>query len=101
MKTVSLAEALASGKKIRIKRNDKWLEVFQPLASDSFTMDQILHAECQIIEEPREFWIWDYNNGNYSLIIYATKEECIKDRKRLGDYSDEGRPVKFREVLDE
>jgi hypothetical protein len=99
VKTVSLADALRSGKdfRYRLTPDQAWMKGYK---NCNWTVEAILHAECQIIEEPREFWIWNYNNGNYSLIVYATKDDCIKDRKALGDYSDEYRPVKFREVID-
>lgn len=94
MKTVSLAEALRSGKryKYRIRSNLPWLDSKE--APSDWSADAILHAECQIIEEPREIWVWEYSiTGN--LKHRDSEEECKRVNREF-----KGRPVKFREVTD-
>lgn len=98
MKTVSLAEALRSGKryKYRIRSNLPWLDSKE--APSDWSADAILHAECQIIEEPREKWYWEDSRGEIISLPKNSKEELMREYKEA--YPG-GRPVKFREVLDE
>lgn len=96
MKTVSLAEALRSGKryKYRIRSNLPWLDSKE--APSDWSADAILHAECQIIEEPREIWVWEYSiTGNLTYEHHDSEEECKRVNREF-----KGRPVKFREVTD-
>lgn len=95
MKTVSLVEALASGKKFRFKmpKEETWMTVSNGVET-SWSKAAILHAECQIIEEPREIWVWEYSiTGN--LKHHDSEEECKRVNREF-----KGRPVKFREVTD-
>ena len=95
MKTVSLAEALRSGKKFRYKMmpEDQWCDGDKDCAWSS---DAILHAKCQIIEEPREIWIWENSGGFLVSVINQNIDEC-----KNAWAAAKGRPVKFREVCDE
>lgn len=96
MKTVSLVEALASGKKFafRIGSTDSFTG-FHDWRTSTWTAFQILHAECQIIEEPKEIWVWRYDSGDLCDHNFPTEDECLKRSPHWG------RPVKFREVCDE
>lgn len=58
MKTVSLAEALKSGKSFRYRLDTTEWKTFQFGSGKEFTPNEILAAECQIIEEPIERWAW-------------------------------------------
>lgn len=97
MKTVSLVEALASGKKFRFKmpKENTWVPV-NGEACTSWSKAAIIHAECQIIEKSREIWVWQYPSGNLDSRFYTEKAGCEFNGNGWG-----GRPVKFREVLDE
>jgi len=100
VKTVSLAEALRSGKDFVLRFPDSNIETkyHKSDKSDGWTTEAILHAECQIIEEPREIWVWEYDDGAMSGFAYKTKDDCktcTPSPYKLG------RPVKFREVCDE
>lgn len=100
MKTITLAEALRSGKDFfmsypGMKEEAKYSK--DKIKEYEFSAEAILHAECQIIEEPREIWVWEYSiTGNLGGSFFKDKNNCIK----YGDGT-VGRPVKFREVLDE
>lgn len=95
MKTVSLAEALKSGKKFRYRESasDHWCSDY--VERNAWTENEILHAECQIIEEPREIWAIKFDDGEWSFYAYPTQEQAISW------CNGNGRPVKFREVCDE
>lgn len=94
MKTVSLAEALRSGKKFRYKLHTE--KFYIPDENQEWSADAIIHAECQIIEKSREIWVWQYPSGNLDSRFYTEKAGCEFNGNGWG-----GRPVKFREVLDE
>lgn len=96
MKTVSLADALRSGKRFRyrVSKDVAWI-YFMKDFGPAFSVDEILHAECQIIEEPREVWVWQYLSGNLDTRFYIEKAGCEFNGNGWG-----GRPVKFREVLE-
>lgn len=100
MKTVSLVEALASGKKFkwRPRPDFAWSQDVSPRDLQQWTTNEILHAECQIIEEPREKWYWEDSRGEIISLPKNSKEELMREYKEA--YPG-GRPVKFREVCDE
>lgn len=100
MKTVSLAEALRSGKNFQINAKGfspgKIINVKNDFTkSVVWSTETILTAECQIIEEPREIWVWDFGSRFGSLLA--------ENKDRIFDLygGNTGRPVKFREVCDE
>ena len=98
MKTVSLSEALKLGNKFRWVVNkqgeDPWTGIYTPGESNhSWSSEAILHAECQIIEEPREIWVGE-DNG---ILHYYSHE----DKFKLQQIYPNLKPVKFREVMDE
>lgn len=100
MKTVSLTEALKSGKKFRWRiPGQAQINYFDPkqlIENTIWSKDVIINAECIIEQGPREIWLWKFDDGALGSIHKKTEEEL----KRYYLH-DEGKPVKFREVIDD
>jgi len=101
-KYVSLTEALKSGKSFsfRVPGNNgskDCLITYIPGGSiTSFSAEEILHAECELEREPREIWVLETKDGQLRRSSWDTKGECIEYSAPIA-----GKPIKFREVLDE
>ena len=96
MKTLTLADALRSGKDFTTKMNGTSVNWKCDMAKHiGWSANEILHAECQIIEEPIERWAWIDMSGEVTG-WYKTEDHCMGYWKGCA-----GRPVKFREVCDE
>lgn len=99
MKTVSLTEALRSGKKWKYRGcNGRWYAPSNEALSNDFAWatHDILTLECQIEQEPRVIWVNEYKNDLGSS-VYETKEDAMY----LVDTDNYIRTVKFVEALDE
>jgi len=95
-KYVSLADALKSGKNFAYRiPGGIWME-HRNNVSKNFSPMEIVHAECELEYAPREIWIWQFNNREFDSSFYGIKDDCAERNKGWA-----GKPIKFREVLEE
>lgn len=98
-KYVSLTEALRSGKRFRIIQNGipqgDWI-VVKNYNEFKCTVNEILHAECEIEREPREIWVPEFQDKlELSGHWYDSPKQLLVCYPNV-----KARAVKFREVLE-
>jgi len=86
-----------NGKTVQMKnKNGEWVDVQDFLF---WTVKSVLNTDKQlrIKPEPREFWMFEYNDGGTSFACWDTKTDCLATIFSSGLVS-QGKPIKVRVV---
>lgn len=88
---IEILQAMKEGKQVEYKSGDSWTHLAY---QGSSYLPNFYHLTYRIKPEPREIWVNIPFNG-YDLRAYTTREEA------LTSCDIDGKPVRFREVIEE
>lgn len=87
---MNLLDAIKSGKKFRRKGNTFWIDEVD--IGYSFNRKEVISEDYEIEQTPREIWCVEYESGR---LFFDSEQAAL-----IGARKDNGRVVKFREVLE-